>query len=118
MSPERTTALTPPMQAAVEELQATIAQRYPAATFEVGPGEDEPEALHLVATVDVDDPDEVMDLVVGRLMQLQAEDNLPLYVIPVRTPERIAALRRAQAATAPKKHTPAPPAQPSRGDPR
>lgn len=101
MQPERASTFSPTMHQALTELEGMIRDRYPTATFEVGPGEDDPEAVHLTATVDVDDPDEVMDLVVQRVMALQAEEGLPLHVIPIRTPERIEALRRAQAASAP-----------------
>jgi hypothetical protein len=34
-----------------------------------------------------------MDLVIDRLLQLQVEELLPVYVIPVRTPERVEQLR-------------------------
>jgi hypothetical protein len=54
-----------------------------------------------VVTVDVDDADAVLDIVIDRVMELQIEEGLPVHVIPLRTPERVAALRRAQAAAAP-----------------
>ncbi|HTE86223.1 MAG TPA: hypothetical protein VK821_15980 [Dehalococcoidia bacterium] len=70
-----------------------IASRWPAASFAVSRGED-PEGLYLDATVDLDDPDEVMDLVVDRLLRLQVNERLPVHVVPLRTPERAAALRQ------------------------
>jgi len=82
------------MRRAIKELEGAIGHRYPTATFEVSRGEDDPEAVHLTTTVDLDDPDEVLDLVIARVMELQVEEKLPLYVIPVRTPERVVALRR------------------------
>jgi hypothetical protein len=82
----------PRMQAAIAEFKAMITATYPTATFALGRGEDEPEAVHLTATVDVDDPDEVVDLVIERMLTLQIEEGVPIHVIPVRTPERVAAL--------------------------
>ena len=79
------------VEAALAELQRLIEKRYPDATFVVFHGED-PEGLYLRATVDVEDTDEVMDAVVDRLHELQVEEELPVYVLPVRTPEREAAL--------------------------
>jgi hypothetical protein len=89
--------MSPRMQQALEELQGVIRQHYPTATFAVSRGEDDPEAVHLTTTVDLDDPDEVLDVVIARLLELQVEEQLPVYVIPVRAPERVAALRRALA---------------------
>jgi len=85
----------PAIRAAVAELQATIRERFPSATFTVGAGHD-PEGIHLTATVDIDDPDDVVDLVIDRVLALQIDEHLPVYVIPVRTPERIAAMLRAR----------------------
>ena len=77
-------------------MQNLVQQRYPAATFAVGRGEDNPDAVHVTATVDVDDPDEVVDLVIDRMLALQLDEGLPVYLIPIRTPERVAALLREQ----------------------
>lgn len=76
-------------QQAVEELQGLIQQHYPSATFVVQRGQDDPAAIHLVATVDLDDTDAVLDLVLERMMELQIEENLPVFVIPVRPAERV-----------------------------
>jgi hypothetical protein len=78
----------------VAELQATIRQRYPSATFELSQAADDPKAVHLVTTVDIDDPDEVGDLVLDRVLDLNVTQGIPLHVIPVRTPERIAAAKQ------------------------
>lgn len=48
---------------AVRELTALISARYPATTFKVGPGE-EPPWTHILASVDVPDDEDVLDLVV------------------------------------------------------
>jgi hypothetical protein len=84
--------------AAVDELEALIRSRYPSATFTVGPATDEPDAVHIIATVDLDDPDEVVDLVIDRMLELQIDEGLPVYVIPIRTPERRAAMLARRAA--------------------
>ena len=78
---------------AVAELQTLIAARYPDATFAVEQGED-PVGTYLTATVDVADPDQVTDLIIDRLISLQVEEELPVYVIPVRPIARIQAAQR------------------------
>lgn len=81
-------------QRAVAELEDTIRERYPTAAFELSPSPDDPRSIHLTAIVDVDDPDEVGDLVLDRVVDLNVEEGIPVHVIPVRTPERIAADKR------------------------
>ena len=81
--------------AALRVLEGLIRDRYPDASFEVFDGED-PEGVYLRATVDLDDPDEVMDLLVGALYEMQVERGLSVYVIPVQPLERAAQLRAAQ----------------------
>ena len=83
----------PRIAAAVEELQALIRNRYPDAQFDVSAGED-PEGVYLTATVDLEDPDEVTDLVIDRTMQLQVEEQLPVYVVPIRPLIRVMEARR------------------------
>ncbi|MBV9280386.1 MAG: hypothetical protein JOZ41_09930 [Chloroflexi bacterium] len=80
--------LDPRRQQAVEELTGMIRARFPATSFAVRPGIEDPEETYLTATVDIDDPDEVMDLVVDRLLDLQMTEGIPVYVLPVHTPER------------------------------
>ena len=81
-------SLDPRLQRAVTELTEMIKHRYPTASFIVGPGEDTPDATHITATVDVDDPDEVTDLVIERELELQVDEGIPIYVIPIQPPER------------------------------
>lgn len=109
---ERIEGISASMQNALKEMEGVIGERYPTATFEVSRGEDDPEAVHLTATVDLDDPDEVLDLVITRVMELQVDEGLPLYVIPVRTPERVEALRRVQSQTKPYQRFQTPPLSP------
>jgi hypothetical protein len=80
----------PRMQAAIKEMKDLILASYPDAKFEVAPGED-PEGIYLTATVDVEDTDEVFDLIVDRLLDVQVEERIPLYVLPVRPIERVIA---------------------------
>jgi hypothetical protein len=77
----------PRLRNAVAELQTMIARSYPGTVFEIEHG-DEGEGIILTATVDLDDPDEVVDLVIGRVLDLQLEEGLPLHVVPIRTAER------------------------------
>ena len=85
----------PRIRAAVAELEELIRRRYPEATFDVGQGHD-PEGVYLTPTVDVEDTDAVFDIVVDRLLELQIDDELPVYVIPVRPIERVMAELRAR----------------------
>lgn len=80
---------------AILELESLIRSHYPGATFSLVRGED-PVGIYLIATVDVDDLDEVVDIFIDRLLQLQIDHGMPLYVIPVRTRERNAKLIEAQ----------------------
>ncbi|MBI4641324.1 MAG: hypothetical protein HY731_11550 [Candidatus Tectomicrobia bacterium] len=81
------------IQSALVELQGIIQKEYPTATFQVANGDD-PEGIYLMATVDVQDTEAVIDVFIDRLLELQVEERLPVYVIPLRPPERIAALHR------------------------
>jgi hypothetical protein len=62
--------------------------RYPDAQFEVTRGIDDPRAIHLTATADIKETDDLVDLVIDRLLELQVEERLPIHVIPIRAKER------------------------------
>ncbi len=79
----------------IHELQRLIRERYPTATFQVQRGADDAESVHLLATVDLEEPDVVMDLVLERMMQLQIDDELSVFVIPLRPIERAQAMLEA-----------------------
>ncbi len=66
----------------IAEMQTLIKSAYPEATFATESGED-PEGVHLLARVDADDLDEVMDVFIDRLIDLQIEQGLRLHVIPL-----------------------------------
>ncbi len=96
-------------QHAIDEIRRAISAKYPTARFQVGRAEDDPQSIHITAIVDVDDPDEVGDLVLDRVLELQVEEGLPIHVIPIRTPERVLAELQAEAAAArrrPRRTTP------------
>jgi hypothetical protein len=93
--------LTERMQEAVEELKQLITERFPQAAFVVEEGFD-PEGIYLVTTVDIDDTDDVIAVVGDRLIELQVDDGLPVYVTPLRPIDRvIAELRNREIATSP-----------------
>lgn len=88
---------TPRAQAALDELRGMIAARFPEAGFTVQTGTD-PAGIYLLATVDVEDTDEVYEVVVDRLIDMQVYEDLPVYVVPLRPIERVMAERREQQA--------------------
>jgi hypothetical protein len=106
MSVEQALAVTPRMHEALEELKDMVRRRYPDATFRVARSPENPETVLLKPVVDVADRDEVMDVVIDGLVELHSVEQLPLFVVPVRTPERNEAIRQAmkEAAPARRKH--------------
>jgi len=72
-------ALTPRLQGAVDELQHLIRRVDPLATFQVVPGDD-PTGTYVLATVDVEDTELVMDAYMDRLLTLQIDEGLPIHV--------------------------------------
>ena len=52
------------------------------------------------AIVDVEDTDEVVDVFIDRMLEMQIDEDLPVYVIPVRPLSRIMAMRSALAGQA------------------
>jgi nitrogenase subunit NifH len=85
----------PRVTAAVDELRALIVGCYPDATFQVTSAQDDATIVHLIAEVDLDDTEELVDLVMERMLAYQVDEGVPIFVIPRRTPERIAARRLA-----------------------
>jgi hypothetical protein len=73
------TALDP----AISELKQLVRTNYPSACFEVSAGP-APGEMYLIVTVDIDDPDDVMAVYIDRLVELQVEQRLPLYVMSLR----------------------------------
>ena len=95
MKKEYDPSTDPRVTKAASTLQSLIQSRYPKATFTSFRGED-PDGLYLRAAVDLDDPDEVMDVAIEKLLEYQLEQDLPVYLLPVRTDKRIAKAARAQ----------------------
>src|SRR5438128_6343789 len=83
MNGEQALSLTPALDAAVAQLQELIRERYPEATFWVMKSPENPETVLLKPVIDVVDRDDVMDVVIDRLVELQATEQLPLFVVPV-----------------------------------
>jgi H2-forming N5,N10-methylenetetrahydromethanopterin dehydrogenase-like enzyme len=65
------------------ELQGLIWQRYPDTTFEVVDG-DNPIGIYVLAMVDVEETEAVVDVYIERLLELQIDAGLAVYVVPVR----------------------------------
>ena len=108
MSVEQALAVAPRMREALEELKDVLRQRYPDATFRVARSPENPETVLLKPVVDVADRDEIMDVVIERLVELQSDEQLPLFVVPVRSTSRNEAIRQAMQEAAPawRKHRP------------
>lgn len=93
MWPERVTEER--MRKAIDELKGLIRARYPDATFTEAYGDD-PEGIYLRATVDVEEFEEVLNACGDRLLDMQVEEGLPVYVIPVQPEHRILERLRAR----------------------
>jgi len=100
MSMEQSISINEQHQSALNDLEELIRARYPDAQFEVVQGIDDPEAIHLNTTVDVEDVDEVLDVVIDRLFEIQVEQGLPIHVIPLQPVERVLEEMAAEAAYA------------------
>jgi len=83
-----------PVRRAVSELTGLIHQHFPTATFQVRRGVEDPEETFITTTVDIEDPDEVLEPIMDRMLALQLDEEVPVYVVPVHTPERIAETQR------------------------
>jgi H2-forming N5,N10-methylenetetrahydromethanopterin dehydrogenase-like enzyme len=88
MPAEQLDPLSPRLQSVVEELQGLIRRVDPTATFQVVPGDD-PTGTYVIATVDVEDTETVIDVYIDRLLELQIDEGLPVYVVPLRPLTRI-----------------------------
>ena len=90
MRQEHSIPLPPAMEKAVNELKGRISECFPQASFVVEEGFD-PKGVYLVTTVDIADTDEVIDVVGDRLVELQVDEGLPIYVTPLRPIQRVVA---------------------------
>jgi hypothetical protein len=89
---------TPRIEAALTELKRLIQERYPTAMFTDSIRLEPVVGFYLNVTVDVDDTDEVHDVIIDRLIDIQVEDELPVYVSIDQTPEQSEANLREQLA--------------------
>jgi hypothetical protein len=105
MKPENHVRFTPRIKEAIQELKGLITARFPQAAFVVEEGFD-PEGIYLVTTVDIADTDEVIDIVGDRLVELQVEEGLPVYVTPLRPIERVVAEIRQREVSLPPTYLP------------
>jgi hypothetical protein len=101
MNTENHIHLTPRLKEAIDELKGLITARFPQAAYVVEEGFD-PEGVYLITTVDIADTDEVIAVIGDRLVELQVDEGLPVYVTPLRPIERVVAeLRNRETATPP-----------------
>ena len=100
MNSENHIRLTPRIKEAIHELEGLITARFPQAAFVVEEGVD-PEGVYLITTVDIADTDEVINVIGDRLVELQVDEGLPVYVTPLRPIERVVAELRKREASLP-----------------
>lgn len=91
MTLEHRFPLSPRMAAAIAEMKTLISSRYPTTIYSVYEWDD-PEGIFLSAVIDTEDLESATDLFLGRMVDLQIDEDLPLFVIPERTPEKQAAV--------------------------
>src|SRR5438128_1628358 len=73
---------------AITDMQRLISRVYPDTTYTVS-YQDDPEGVQMIATVDTEDLDGVIDCFIDRLLKIQVDEGLPLYIIPVRPARQI-----------------------------
>ena len=66
---------------AAEELKSTIRATYPDAQFNLSRAPDDPHLWLLWTFADVDDPEEVSGLVIDRVVDMLAEDHIPIQIV-------------------------------------
>lgn len=84
MKPRSEPLLLPRIRDAIAELQVLVRSQYPEAAFRIIGSPDDAEGVYLIATVDVEEPDLILDAVVDRVIEMQVEEDLPVHVVPVR----------------------------------
>ena len=86
MPSRRGRRLPPRLEAAVEELVCLIREVHPDASFEIHRGHEDRRDVFLDVSAPGADPESVLDLVMDRLLELQVEQHLPLWVVPLDPP--------------------------------
>ena len=86
----------PHVVSAIADLKDLIGNYYPEATFDLSEGDD-PEGLYLTANVDVENIFDVLDIAIDRLVEIQIDQGLPIYLLvglpPHRVEERLQAMK-------------------------
>lgn len=80
---QKVSKLETEMKNALDQLRTMIQARYPDATFAVRPAIDDPGGVDFLVTVDIEDLDEVVDLVIDPVLELQLEKDLWIHVLPI-----------------------------------
>jgi hypothetical protein len=75
--------MDPRLSEASTELETLIRKAYPDASFS-RLWLDDPEGMHLRVVAGANDPEDVFNLVCDRLLHFQIEEELPLYLVPLR----------------------------------
>lgn len=88
MNPEKLADAKPRVRQALGELRRLVQERWPTATLATLRGDD-PDGWYLRVTVDIEDPDVVIDAIGDRLLELEVDQGLPVYVVAVRPLERV-----------------------------
>jgi hypothetical protein len=83
--------LSRPESDAIDELETLIRAQYPSALFQVEPDPEGSDALWLTTTVDLEDTEQVLELVIDKVMEIQLDRGLPIHVLPLRPIERVLA---------------------------
>lgn len=78
------------VEVALDEIQSLIRTRFPEAVFEIGPSYD-PWGVYVRVMVDVEDPEDVTDAIMDRLLDIQVERRLPIWVVVLPPSERVIA---------------------------
>lgn len=73
----------PRMQDAIAEIKALVVSRYPDAVFDVFPSANV-NGVYLRMIVDIEELGDVSDLVLPRVVEMQLDEELPIYPIPER----------------------------------
>ncbi len=68
---------------AIAEIQRLISRSFPGTGY-IQSLQDDPFGMRMVATVDTDDLDAVVDCFIDRLLSMQVDEGIPLYVVPIR----------------------------------
>ncbi len=73
----------PRILAAVDELKHLVRERYPGAEFDVFPSTNV-NGIYMRIFVDIDDPGDVNEAILDRVVEMQIDGGLPIYPVAVR----------------------------------